>query len=80
VNQADYIVATDARRKEIYWARYKDGARIEGPSVSKPDEVNGFIADHFPDMAKMVSLASTQNITEPFYLRRPDAVPTAERR
>jgi tRNA threonylcarbamoyl adenosine modification protein YeaZ len=80
VNQADYIVATDARRKEIYWARYKDGARIEGPSVSKPDEVKEFIADHFPDMAKMVSLASTQNITEPFYLRRPDAVPTAERR
>jgi tRNA threonylcarbamoyl adenosine modification protein YeaZ len=30
------LVATDARRKEVYWARYLDGARIEGPEVSRP--------------------------------------------
>lgn len=35
----DYIVATDARRKEIYWARYNSGRRIEGPQVSLPDQV-----------------------------------------
>ena len=79
VNQTEYIVATDARRKEIYWARYKDGVRTEGPSVNKPDDVPGFIADLYPDMRKMVTLSSNQNIIEPFYLRRPDAVPTAER-
>lgn len=28
-------VATDARRKEIYWAVY-DGRRLEGPAVDKP--------------------------------------------
>ena len=33
------LVATDARRKEIYWARYLDGARIEGPAVSCPADV-----------------------------------------
>ena len=33
------LVATDARRKEIYWARYLDGARIEGPAVSHPADV-----------------------------------------
>jgi tRNA threonylcarbamoyl adenosine modification protein YeaZ len=33
------LVATDARRKEIYWARYLDGARIEGPAVSRPEDV-----------------------------------------
>lgn len=33
----DFIVATDARRKEIYWARYgADGLRIDGPHVDKP--------------------------------------------
>jgi ribosomal-protein-alanine N-acetyltransferase len=32
-------VATDARRKEIYWARYLDGVRIEGPDVSRPADV-----------------------------------------
>ena len=53
--------------------------RTEGPSVNKPGEVSGFIADLYPDMRKMVSLAASQNVREPFYLRRPDAVPTAER-
>jgi len=79
INQSEYTVAIDARRKEIYWARYKDGVRIEGPAVSKPAEVDGFIIDHYPDMKKLTSLAESQNITEPMYLRRPDAVPTAER-
>jgi tRNA threonylcarbamoyl adenosine modification protein YeaZ len=79
IDQSEYTVAIDARRKEIYWARYKDGARIEGPSVSKPAEVDGFILDQYPDMKKLVSLSSSQNVTEPMYLRRPDAVPTAER-
>lgn len=79
IQESEYTVAIDARRKEIYWARYKDGARIEGPSVSKPAEVDRFIIDQYPDMKKLVSLSAAQNITEPMYLRRPDAVPTAER-
>ena len=79
VNQSEYTVAIDARRKEIYWARYRDGVRIEGPSVSKPAEVDGFIIDQYPDMKKLVALSNSQNVTEPMYLRRPDAVPTAER-
>ena len=79
INRSEYTVAIDARRKEIYWARYKDGVRIEGPSVSKPAEVEGFVIDQYPDMKKLVSLSSSQNVTEPMYLRRPDAVPTAER-
>lgn len=77
--QDSYIVATDARRKEIYWARYKDGVRVEGPSVSKPADVGQYIYDVYPDMAKLVALSERQNITEPLYLRRPDAVPTAQR-
>ena len=79
IDQDEYTVAIDARRKEIYWARYRDGVRIEGPSVNKPAEVDGFIIDHYPDMKKLVSLSAAQNVTEPMYLRRPDAVPTAER-
>ena len=79
INQSEYTVAIDARRKEIYWARYKDGVRIEGPSVNKPAEVHGFIIDHYPDMKKLVALSTVQSVTEPMYLRRPDAVPTAER-
>ena len=79
VDKYEYTVAIDARRKEIYWASYKDGVRVVGPEVSKPAEVNNFIIDQFPNMQKLVNLSKTQNITEPMYLRRPDAVPTAER-
>ena len=31
-----FLVATDARRKEIYWAVYDDGVRVDGPEVDKP--------------------------------------------
>jgi tRNA threonylcarbamoyl adenosine modification protein YeaZ len=30
------VVATDARRKEVYWAVYRDGVRVTGPSVDRP--------------------------------------------
>jgi tRNA threonylcarbamoyladenosine biosynthesis protein TsaB len=36
-----FLVATDARRKEVYWATYDEtGARLDGPHVSKPAEVS----------------------------------------
>lgn len=79
VDQKNYTVAVDARRKEIYWARYENGLRVDGPHVSKPADVAGFIFDVYPDMTKLVSLATSQNVREPMYLRRPDAVPTVER-
>ena len=79
VDQSEYTVAIDARRKEIYWASYKDGVRVLGPAVSKPDEIANFIIDQYPNLQKLVALSAVQNITEPMYLRRPDAVPTAER-
>jgi tRNA threonylcarbamoyl adenosine modification protein YeaZ len=31
------LVATDARRREVYWAVYRDGVRLTGPEVAKPD-------------------------------------------
>jgi tRNA threonylcarbamoyl adenosine modification protein YeaZ len=89
-NEFEYVAATDARRKEIYWARYKDGKRVEGPFVNLPDEVtsNFFIGegavkyglsgnDGFPNLATFPRLTP---VLEPMYLRRPDAVPTAERK
>jgi tRNA threonylcarbamoyl adenosine modification protein YeaZ len=79
IAQSEYTVAIDARRKEIYWASYKHGVRVLGPSVSKPDQVANFIIGQYPNLQKLVALSTAQNITEPMYLRRPDAVPTAER-
>ena len=38
-----FVVATDARRKEVYWASYErvgsHRRRIEGPRVSRPDDL-----------------------------------------
>ena len=79
IKQSEYTVAIDARRKEIYWAKYRDGVRVLGPAVSKPVEVADFVIDQYPNLQKLVLLSASQNITEPMYLRRPDAVPTAER-
>lgn len=37
----ELFVATDARRREVYWARYRDGLRTAGPQVSRPDDITG---------------------------------------
>ncbi len=33
------LVVTDARRREVYWAAYADGARTAGPEVTAPAEL-----------------------------------------
>jgi tRNA threonylcarbamoyl adenosine modification protein YeaZ len=33
------LVATDARRRELYWAAYRRGARTSGPHVQRPAEL-----------------------------------------
>ena len=40
-----YAVATDARRKEVYWARYDEGRRVDGPHVDRPDVAAAKIKD-----------------------------------
>lgn len=39
-SNAEVLVVTDARRRELYWARYRGGERIDGPAVSAPDAVD----------------------------------------
>jgi tRNA threonylcarbamoyl adenosine modification protein YeaZ len=39
VTAGDVLVVTDARRRELYWARYRDRTRIAGPAVNKPANV-----------------------------------------
>jgi tRNA threonylcarbamoyl adenosine modification protein YeaZ len=36
LDAADLLVTTEARRREVYWARYQHGVRVEGPAVDKP--------------------------------------------
>ena len=46
----DCWVVADARRKEVYWARYEGGNRVEGPAVSPPAE----LAERLPPGARLV--------------------------
>ena len=79
IHEEDFIITVDARRKEVYWARYTHGVRISDPAVNFPADVTGAVihADLFPEMVSLVNLQD--NIAEPIYLRRPDAVATADR-
>lgn len=59
-----FAVVTDARRKEVFWARYADRVtRLSGPDVGRPDDVARAVtglpvvgaagtpfAGHFPDV------------------------------
>ena len=91
IHASEFIVATDARRKELYWAHYKNGQRLGLPNVSSPNYIPELpifgegalkyklttdIDFLYPELASFPNLSL---IAEPMYLRHPDAVPTAER-
>ena len=38
-DEPDVVVVTDARRKEVYWARYAGGVRVAGPEVTRPADL-----------------------------------------
>lgn len=84
----DVLVVTDARRREVYWARYRDGVRVEGPAVAAPADVPG--ADEalarpplYPTAEGLVRAVADWPAAPaplvPLYLRRPDAKTLAER-
>jgi tRNA A37 threonylcarbamoyladenosine modification protein TsaB len=85
----DALVVTDARRREVYWARYRDGVRVDGPAVNAPDDVPGAVdafarPPAYPSAAGLVRVVVDWT-TEPaplvpLYLRRPDAKTPAERK
>ncbi|MEW2523410.1 tRNA (adenosine(37)-N6)-threonylcarbamoyltransferase complex dimerization subunit type 1 TsaB [Streptomyces sp. NPDC047071] len=40
IEDGPFVVATDARRKEVYWARYEDPrTRVAGPAVDRPADI-----------------------------------------
>lgn len=75
----EFVVATDARRREVYWASYSaDGQRLSGPLVSLPAEVAAMlppgsaIAGQGPRLYP--ELAACLEVIEPAY---PDAADLA---
>lgn len=100
------LVVTDARRREVYTARYDAGRRVEGPDVLAPATVSAepsmrvagsaphaamfdlpVVSVHSPSPEGLVRVAADAIVSKqtpeplvPLYLRRPDAVETADRR
>jgi len=88
IDSGSYLATSDARRKEVYWAKYESGVRVEGPHVDSPASLAlrtepkfgfGFTETIYPSMAMLLAKSRTAPVSEPMYLRRPDAVPTSER-
>jgi tRNA threonylcarbamoyl adenosine modification protein YeaZ len=107
----EVLVATDARRKEVYWARYARGTEgavaLTAPAVDRPAELADDVRALptvgrgpvlFPDLipnglggpldvdpgwlgrVALRRIAAGEPMpVEPLYLRRPDALTTAER-
>ena len=85
----EFVVAADARRSEVYWARYTaDGVRVDGPHVSPPENVPplplagpgahlvGEASGPVELDAGVLAAAGWQLPDmghDPLYLRRPDA-------
>lgn len=108
--EGEFVVATDARRKEVYWARYAASAgtarRLTEPAVALPADLPADVRTLptagrgpllFPDLfptpvevhdvqARSLAVVAAARLregvvmpVEPLYLRRPDALTTAER-
>jgi tRNA threonylcarbamoyl adenosine modification protein YeaZ len=39
-DETELLVASDARRKELYWARYRYGVRVAGPDVARALDID----------------------------------------
>jgi len=86
--EGEFIAATDARRKELYWAKFDgSGKRISGPSVDLIEVVEAFareadipllthVLPHAIDIAACAARGDRLDVT-PMYLREADAKPSA---
>ena len=82
ISEGNFIVSTDARRKERYWAEYKDGLRITQPAVTSASSLEKFgvkifkEGDYYPDPVALAKIALTSSsVEQPIYIRKPDAYP-----
>lgn len=82
IKESDFLVSTDARRKERFWARYIGSVRDGQPQVSNINELLKLNlpifseGDYFPDPVQLAKLAKlNDSITKPIYIRKPDAYP-----
>jgi tRNA threonylcarbamoyl adenosine modification protein YeaZ len=65
VEEYDFIITTDARRKEVYWAQYKSGLRVGVPKVEYPKELLEIALPIFGEGAVKYGISSNSDILFP---------------
>lgn len=68
----EFLVATDARRKEVYWGAWSGGRRVEGPVVEKPADLAARLAPGTPVVGEGAALYADL-LGEPLAPVRPSA-------
>lgn len=82
------LVVTDARRREVAWSVYRDGERVAGPELARPDDLPAVVADYAAldridaaevsaaslalVAARMLDAGRATGPDQPLYLRAPD--------
>lgn len=61
----EYIVATDARRKELYWAKFDSGRRVSEPQVSLPEDVKALGLPVYGEGAQKYGFAADIDLIYP---------------
>lgn len=60
----DLLVATDARRREVYWAAYHGDTRVSGPHVQRPAELARLVPDLDVTVAAGAGAASYADVLD----------------
>ena len=76
--EGQYIAATDARRKEIYWAKFDSGRRISSPEVSTPEEVRSLGLPVYGEGAERYGFASDIDMIFPHPLFMLESIERSE--
>ena len=74
----EFIVHVDARRREVFYAKFKNGKRVGEPAVTQLSALTKLgipVHTGSPEPHHIAELAISENFREPIYVRRPDAFP-----
>lgn len=59
--EGDALAITDARRREVYFAAYRDGKRVFGPAVAKAADVLNLVCNEVPEFKLAIALGSEKH-------------------
>lgn len=78
-SEPEFVVAIDARRREFFIQRFRDGEQVEATRIVQREELAEIsvpVHQGHPSAAAISALAgNSRSVVEPIYIRKPDAYP-----